>query len=195
MRYGGPKHDLELGGLPLWKRSVAVLEASGVDSVVVVGPVDGGVPGGLRRRDSVAAGLARVPEDIEWVLIHDAARPLLTRQLVVSVIDAARMGRSDAVIPALAITDTLKLVDGDIVVETVDRSQLAAVQTPQAFRVKLLREAHLIDSHDDATDDAGLIERVGGTVTIVPGDRTNIKITFDGDLELAERLIAGLRDE
>lgn len=194
-RYGGPKHELELGGMPLWKRSVSVLEASGIDSVVVVGPVDGGIPGGPRRRDSVAAGLARVPDSIEWVLIHDAARPLLTRRLVATVIDAARLGNSDAVVPAIAVTDTLKIVDGDIVVETVDRRQLAAVQTPQAFRLKLLREAHLIDPDDDATDDAGLIERIGGTVTVVPGDRTNIKITYDGDLELAERLIRGMQDE
>jgi len=194
-RYGGPKHELQLGGLPLWKRSVSVLEASGIDSVVVVGPVDGGVPGGPRRRDSVVAGLAAVPESVEWVVIHDAARPLITRRLVATVLGAARSGQSDAVVPALAVTDTLKVVDGDVVVETIDRSQLAAVQTPQAFRAKLLREAHLIDPDDDVTDDAGLLERIGGTVTIVPGDRTNIKITFAGDLELAEQMMGVMRDD
>ncbi|KAA3638297.1 MAG: 2-C-methyl-D-erythritol 4-phosphate cytidylyltransferase [Armatimonadetes bacterium] len=194
-RYGGPKHELDLGGLPLWKRSVSVLESAGIDTVIVVGPVDGGIPGGARRRDSVAAGLAKIPDSVEWVLIHDAARPLITRRLVATVVDAARIGNSDGVIPALAVTDTLKLVDGDTVLKTVDRSQIAAVQTPQAFRTRLLREAHLIDPEDDATDDAGLIERIGGTVTIVPGDRTNIKITYEGDLELAERLIKGLQDE
>lgn len=195
VRYGGPKHDLELDGVPLWRRSVSVLEATEIDTVIVVGPVEGGIPGGARRRDSVAAGLATIPDDVDWVLIHDAARPLLTRALVTTVIDAVLAGNSDAVVPALAVTDTLKLVSDGMVIETVDRSQLVAVQTPQAFRLPLLREAHLVDPDDDATDDAGLVERVGGTVAVVPGDRINIKITHAGDLELAELLIKGTQDE
>ncbi len=195
VRYGGPKHDLELDGVPLWRRSVSVLETAEIDTVIVVGPVEGGIPGGARRRDSVAAGLATIPDDVDWVLIHDAARPLLTRALVTTVIDAVLAGNSDAVVPALAVTDTLKLVSDGMVIETVDRSQLVAVQTPQAFRLPLLREAHLVDPDDDATDDAGLVERVGGTVAVVPGDRINIKITHAGDLELAELLIKGTQDE
>lgn len=195
VRYGGPKHELELDGVPLWRRSVSVLEVADIDTVIVVGPVEGGIPGGARRRDSVAAGLAAIPDDVDWVLIHDAARPLLTPELVTTVIDAVLDGNSDAVVPALAVTDTLKMVSDGMVVETVDRSQLVAVQTPQAFRLPLLRKAHLVDPEDDATDDAGLIERIGGTVVVVPGDRINIKITHPGDLELAERLIKGTQDE
>ncbi|MEZ5176343.1 MAG: 2-C-methyl-D-erythritol 4-phosphate cytidylyltransferase [Acidimicrobiia bacterium] len=194
-RYGGPKHELMLDGVPLWKRSVLTLRAAGVDSVVVVGDVEGGIPGGARRRDSVAAGLAAVPEMVDWVLVHDGARPLVTRRLVARVVEAALSGVADAVVPALEVTDTLKEVEGAAVVGTVDRSRLAAVQTPQAFRASMLREAHRIDPDDDVTDDAGLIERIGGTVVCVRGERTNIKITFEGDLAIAGAILEQLHDD
>jgi 2-C-methyl-D-erythritol 4-phosphate cytidylyltransferase len=194
-RFGGPKHAVLLGGVPLWRRCVQTLEAAGLDTVVVVGDVPGGLPGGLRRRDSVSAGLSVVPDTVEWVLVHDAARPLVSIKLVERVIEAASSATADAVIPVSRVTDTLKIVDGDTVMGTVDRSALVAVQTPQAFRTTKLKKAHLRDLDDDVTDDAGLIEREGGIVMTVPGEVTNIKITFDGDLELAEALLGRLQLE
>jgi 2-C-methyl-D-erythritol 4-phosphate cytidylyltransferase len=188
-RFGGPKHALLLGGVPLWLRCVQTLRAAGVDTVVVVGDVPGGLPGGLRRRDSVSQGLSAIPDTVEWVLVHDAARPLVSIGLIQRVIAAASSATADAVIPATPVTDTLKSVDGDTVVGTVDRTALVGVQTPQAFRTSVLKMAHLRDPDDDVTDDAGLIEREGGTVVTVPGEVSNIKITFDGDLELAEALL------
>lgn len=193
-RYGGPKHDLMLGGLPLWKHSVAVLRSAGLDEIVVVGDVEGGIAGGSRRRDSVAAGLAAVERSTDWVLIHDAARPLTTRALVERVIAEARKGNADGVVPALAVTDTLKEVAGGTVVGTVDRRHLAAVQTPQGFRLDALVAAHTLDPDSDVTDDAALIERSGGTVVTVPGETTNMKITYEGDLEIASILFRRLND-
>lgn len=195
VRFGRPKHDLLLAGTPLWKHSVATLRSAGIDEVVVVGDVEGGTPGGPRRRDSVAIGIAAVDPSTDWLLVHDAARPLVTRALVSRVIAEARKGDADGVVPALAVTDTLKSVSGSIVLGTVDRGALAAVQTPQGFRREALAAAHALDPESDVTDDAGLIERLGGTVVTVPGETTNMKITFEGDLEIASLLFERLRNE
>jgi 2-C-methyl-D-erythritol 4-phosphate cytidylyltransferase len=193
-RFGRPKHELLLGGIPLWKHSVSVFESAGIAEIVVVGDVEGGIPGGRRRRDSVAAGLGAVDTSTDWVLVHDAARPLVTRALVARVTDEARKGSADGVVPALAVTDTLKEVSGEVVVGTVDRGTLAAVQTPQGFRREALAAAHALDPESDVTDDAGLIERLGGTVVTVPGETTNMKITYEGDLEIASLLYERLRN-
>lgn len=174
-------------------RCVDVFEAAGIESIVVVGDVPGGVAGGDRRRDSVAAGLA-AGSATDWVLIHDAARPLITVDLIARVMDAARVDGSDGVIPVVPVTDTIKRVVDDTVVDTVDRSQLVATQTPQAFRLASLVQAHLVDPDVDVTDDAGLVERAGGTVSVVRGDPQNLKITYPGDLERA-RTIARERGE
>jgi len=168
---------------------VNLFESCGVDDIVVVGDVDGGIPGGLRRRDSVAAGLAVVPSETDWVLIHDAARPLATPTLVRRVLKVASSTDADGVVPATAVTDTLKEVADSIIVGTVDRSRLAAVQTPQAFRLDALQSAHEANPHIDATDDAALIEQSGGSVVTVPGEPTNVKITFRGDLDIAEMIL------
>lgn len=194
-RFGGPKHALTLGGLPVWKHSVRLFESAGAEEIVVVGDVTGGIPGGDRRRDSVEAGLLAIRSDAEWVLIHDAARPLATVSLVARVLDAAGAPGVDGVIPAIAVTDTLKEVSGAAVVGTVDRNKLRAVQTPQAFRTEALVAAHRDDPDADATDDAGLIERMGGTVVTVDGETTNMKITYEGDLAVAELLLRRLNDE
>lgn len=188
VRFGGQKHALLLDGVELWRRSVDAFRTAGVDNIVVVGEVPGGVPGGARRRDSVAAGMAEVPEDVEWVLIHDAARPLVTPQLISRVLARALVGDVDGVIPAIPVADTLKRVQGKRVLETVDRETLVAVQTPQAFALPVLRAAHGSDS-SDATDDAGLVERANGTVVTVMGDPMNLKITVPRDLEIARAYV------
>jgi 2-C-methyl-D-erythritol 4-phosphate cytidylyltransferase len=179
-RFGSPKHAVPIDGVPMWELSVRVFDSLGIP-VVVVGDVPGGVPGGPRRRDSVAAGLAAVG-DAEFVLVHDAARPMLDPSLVTTLVDVLRHSGADGVVPALPVTDTVKRVAGDVVVGTVDRTELVAVQTPQGFRSDVLRAAHAIDPDEDVTDDAGLVERLGGTIRWVPGDPANIKITYRDDL-------------
>jgi len=145
------------------------------------------VAGGATRSDSVRAGLARVPADVEVVVVHDAARPLASDALFASVIEAVRAG-ADGAVPAIPVADTLKRVAGTRVHETVDRSAIVAVQTPQAFRADRLRAAHT--RGDDATDDAALVEAAGGCVLVVTGERTNLKVTEPADLVLAAAMLA-----
>lgn len=186
-RFGGPKHEAVVGGAPMWERARDALLLGGVDRVIVVGEVPGGVPGGERRRDSVAAGLAAAPVESEWIVVHDAARPLATPHLVVRVLQRLHAGDVDAVVPAVAVTDTIKRTEGLEVIATVDREGLVAVQTPQGFRASALREAHA-SSAEDASDDAVLIERWGGRVITVPGESTNLKVTHPSDLSLIAAL-------
>ncbi|MGI9528251.1 MAG: IspD/TarI family cytidylyltransferase [Acidimicrobiia bacterium] len=186
-RFGKPKHTLTIDGVPLWQRCANTFGEAGVTSVVVVGDVPGGIPGGERRRDSVLNGVRAVPH-ADWVLIHDAARALVTPDLVTSIMDRARSTASCGVIPGIPVTDTIKRVEGGQVAETLDRSSLIAVQTPQAFQRDALVEAHEADLSLDATDDAALVEQRFGTVDVVPGDPENIKITFPSDLEQARRI-------
>jgi 2-C-methyl-D-erythritol 4-phosphate cytidylyltransferase len=186
-RFGRPKALVELGGRPLWRIAHDLLVAGGCDPVVVVGEVPGGVPGGARRRDSVAAGLASAPDGVSYVLVHDAARPLASVALVTAVIERLRAGDAAAVVPTVPVRDTIKRVEVDRVVETVDRSALVVAQTPQGFDLGALRAAHDA-SDDDASDDAFLVERYGGVVVTIPGEPENLKITYPGDLALAEAL-------
>lgn len=171
----------------MWEWSYAALTAAGVAGIVVVGDVPGGVPGGARRRDSVAAGLALVPDEVEHVLVHDAARPAVPVTVVARVI-AALEGGAEAVVPAVPVRDTLKAVRGSVVVATVDRTDMVHIQTPQGFRASLLRAAHAAGD-DDATDDAALVEAIGGHVTTVLGDPRNLKVTYPEDLELVASLL------
>lgn len=189
-RFGRQKHDIELGGVPIWQRSERVLLDGGVDHLIIVGDLDGAVPGGDRRRDSVASGLAAITDHTGFVLIHDAARPLITADLVRSVIDRLLIGDVAGVVPAVPVRDTLKRISGDIVLETVDRSDLVAVQTPQGFDLETLRSAHA-QVAADATDDASMVEAIGGTIAIVDGDHANLKVTYPEDLVLAEALRSG----
>lgn len=186
-RFGREKHNLQLGGIPLWQHSHDVLLDAGVDSLVVVGDTDGWVVGGDRRQDSVAAGLAQIPDHDGLVLIHDAARPLLTAALVQRVITRLQIGDVDGVVPAVAVRDTIKRVAGERIVETMDRSEVVAVQTPQGFDLRVLRAAHEAAGFD-ATDDASMVEANGGTVVFVDGDPANIKVTYPEDLPVAEAL-------
>lgn len=183
-RFGSSKATLTIGGVELWKISVDRFRSQGISDVIVVGDIPGGIPGGARRRDSVAAGLDHV-HGSTWVLVHDAARPLAQPSLIARVLERLRQGDVEGVIPVIPVADTVKRVDGETVVTTVDRGSLVLVQTPQGFSTRALIEAHRLDPADDATDDAGLIESAGGRVVTVPGDRDNFKITYPDDLERA----------
>jgi len=184
-RYGGLKQFELLGDKRVLDWSLDVARAA-CDGVVVVVPagVDepGAVPGGATRSESVRAGLAEVPPDAEIVVVHDAARPLAGAGIYDRVVAAIRAG-GDAAIPVVAVTDTIKRVEGSIVVGTLDRTTLVAVQTPQAFRAGVLRKAHAGGA--EATDDAALVEAIGGTVVTVEGDRRNLKLTTRNDATLA----------
>lgn len=185
-RFGRPKHAIELAGLALWKRARNALLEGGCEGVVVVGEVPDGVKGGARRRDSVLAGLQAVP-DAEYVLIHDAARPLASSNLVSSVLSALVAG-ADAVVPALSVNDALKRADAEVITGHVDRSGIVTVQTPQGFRLQVLREAHAAMA-GDAHDDAQIVQQYGRRVVTVPGEVTNLKITYEGDLALARAIV------
>jgi len=218
-RFGGVvlKQFLDLGGRPLIDWAVAAA-AGTCDGVVVVlpadhlaaaplpagGPVGSGegrppgrctaVAGGPSRAASVRAGLAAVPDGAEIVVVHDAARPLAGPGLFEQVVAAVRAG-ADAAVPGVPVPDTIKRVDTRdgraIVVETLDRPALRAVQTPQAFRAGVLRRAHA--GGGEATDDAALVEALGATVVVVEGDPANLKVTTADDLVRAEVLL-GRRD-
>jgi 2-C-methyl-D-erythritol 4-phosphate cytidylyltransferase len=150
---------------------------------------DAVVAGGPTRADSVRCGLAAVPEDAEVIVVHDAARPLATPDLFAAVIEAVTSDGVDGAVPGVRPSDTIKAVDAaGNVTSTLHRDALVAVQTPQAFRADVLRRAHK-DAGHAATDDAMLVEALGATVRVVPGDPGNLKITAPGDLDALERLL------
>ncbi len=157
------------------------------------------VPGGATRQESVRRGLAALPDDIAVVLVHDAARPLVPVDTVDAVAAAVRAG-APAVVPAVPVTDTVKQIaapaaDGspEPVVATPDRSLLRAVQTPQGFDRATLVEAHTKLAAEDITDDAGMVERLGVPVVLVPGHEEAFKVTRPLDLVLAEAVLARRR--
>ena len=144
------------------------------------------VEGGERRQDSVAAGLAAVPE-AGWYIIHDGARPFISDEIILRVFEAAKL--SGAAVPGLRLNETVKKADGaGRVIETLDRSILRTIQTPQIFRGELIRNAHN-DIDEDVTDDAMMIELLGGIVEIVEGDAKNIKLTNPIDFQIAINLL------
>jgi len=204
-----PKAFARLGGRPLLAESLERLEGSDwVDSIVVVAPpgweepaillaeeigagkVTASVTGGAERVDSVRAGLAEVGADAAVVLVHDAARPLLSEDVLERVLAPLSEGW-DGVVPAVPVVDTLKRVDRERVVETVPRADLVAVQTPQAFLADALRRALEPDA-PLATDCAAYVEASGGRVRVVDGDRRLLKVTDEADLEQVE---AWLRED
>ena len=151
------------------------------------------VAGGLRRQDSVRNGLdalAQIAPTSRWVMIHDGARPLVTPTILEVGLQAAQ--EYSAAIAAVAVKDTIKQVQQGLVYASLDRSQLWAVQTPQVFSFPLIHHAHHTPTaQEDVTDDAALLERLGQHVAIFPGSYTNIKITTQEDLLMAEALIRG----
>lgn len=188
-RFGGPKQFELLGGEPLWEWARRSLIEGGVAEVVVVGDMDGAVEPGLRRRDSVAAGLMEVPDGVDHILVHDAARPLATPALVERVLARLRQGDVAGVIPANAVRDATKRVEGQRVVAAVDRDDLVTVQTPQGFVAEVLRRAHAT-VEGDAADDAELVAGLDETVVYVEGEITNLKVTVPEDLRLVEAIHA-----
>jgi 2-C-methyl-D-erythritol 4-phosphate cytidylyltransferase len=210
-RFGGkrPKAFANLAGRPLVAESIERLDASPwVESIVVVAPTDWEEPtillaeelgagsvgavvtGGATRTDSVRAGLAEVPAEAAVVVVHDAARPLLSDEVVERVVTALGEGW-DAAVPALPLADTVKRAEGEAVTGTVDRAALHAAQTPQAFVADVLRRA--LAGAGDATDCAGLVEAAGGRVRLVEGDRRLLKVTTPADLAFVETLLAAER--
>jgi 2-C-methyl-D-erythritol 4-phosphate cytidylyltransferase len=200
---GRPKAFVRLGELPLLAEPLRRLDGSEwVDGVVVVAPpeweepaillaeelgaskVTACVTGGETRTDSVQAGVAEVPDDAAVILVHDAARPLLPPDVVGRLVEALGQG-FDGAVPALPVSDTVKRVDGDVVVETLARDGLVAVQTPQAFVADVLRAAlrARVDSTQASTDCATLVEQNGGRVRVVAGDERLLKVTTPADLE------------
>jgi 2-C-methyl-D-erythritol 4-phosphate cytidylyltransferase len=193
-----PKAFVMVGGKSLLQWSLEALDAAGIDDVVIAMPremlvfsAQGAtvVPGGECRSESVRNALEVSTGDP--VVVHDAARPLARPELFRRVLEELADSGADAVVAAAPVSDTVKRArDGDVL-ETLDRSQLWAVQTPQAFRREALEEA--LDVSEDvlaqATDDAWLVERAGGRVRVVPASPENFKITTPRDLRLAEELL------
>jgi 2-C-methyl-D-erythritol 4-phosphate cytidylyltransferase len=137
----------------------------------------------------VKAGLAQVPLEIPFVLVHDAARPLADSELIRRVARRIAVGDVDGVVPVVPIRDTLKRVDDERIIETLDRSRIVVAQTPQGFAADVLRRAHA-ENDDDASDDAVLVERAGGRVATVPGEERNMKVTYPEDLALLESFLS-----
>lgn len=148
------------------------------------------VEGGAERADSVAKALARVKQDIDFVCIHDAARPCIAAEWIGNVFDAA--ARSGAAMLAIPVNGTLKRVSGDTIVETVSRDGLWEAQTPQVFGRELLLEAYAKRDGLPSTDDSQLVERIGHAVTVVRGSPVNLKITTQEDLRLAEQALKAM---
>jgi len=197
-----PKAFANLGGRPLLAESLERLDrCEWVDAIVVAAPpgweepvillaeelvaskVVAAVPGGESRAESVRAALEEVPAEAVAVLVHDCARPFVDDDVVGRVLAPLAEG-ADGVVPALPLSDTVKRVRGSVVEETVAREGLVAVQTPQAFPADTLRRA-LAGDLAGATDCASLVERAGGRVVVVAGDRRLLKVTSPADLELA----------
>ena len=204
---GVPKALLQIGGRPLLARAVEALAACAEIAVIVpvvpaaeraqcaeilhgMDRVAEPVAGGAERQDSMRAGLAALAPDVELVAVHDAARPLVRAGDVARVIAAAR--RRGAALLAVPVRDTLKRVRDGCVAETLPRAACWAAQTPQVFRIELLREALAKAEAEgfQGTDDAQLVERLGVPVEVVEGDPRNLKITWPEDVELAEALLA-----
>ncbi len=202
---------LPLAGRPMLAWSLAALErARTVGPVIIVAGAhtreavarvvnDGGfrkvqaiVDGGERRQDSVAAGLAALPAETELVLIHDGARPLAEPELFDRC--AAAAARHGAAIAAIPVADTLKRVSEQLITATVDRAGLWAAQTPQGFRLDVLRRALAASAGEEVTDEARLCEAAGIPVTVVPASLANLKVTHPEDIPVADALLRARRD-
>ena len=195
-----PKAFVVLAGRPMLEWSVAALRGAGIEQIVVALPPgcaapDGctGAPGGTTRSESVRSALAAAPP-VEDVVVHDAARPLVTPEHFRAAL--AALADADAAVAAAPMTDTVKEAGADHrVTATLDRTRLWAIQTPQAFRRAALERALAVDAATlaAATDDAWLVERSGGTVRVVESTPENFKVTTPHDLRVAELLLGERR--
>ncbi len=208
-----PKQFRLLGGMPLLSRTLLNLTAPGlVDAVILVVPPGAEaqcrrevvdpypfsplveiVPGGAERQESVFLGLQRATAETDLVVIHDAVRPFVSSDLLRRTLDAAREWR--AAVAAIPAVETIKVVEDGFIQATSSRDRLWIAQTPQAFQVALLREAHrrAIADGFQGTDDAVLVERLGVRVRVVLGSPENLKITTAEDLERAEQILVRWR--
>lgn len=216
-RFGGPtpKQFLEIDGKPVIVHTVStILTVPGIAGVVMAVspehrtrtaqllhkyiPIDIGVPidiveGGEERYLTIQQALAHpAAQRADIIVVHDAVRPLASRQLFQAVVQGAE--DYGACVPAMAVTDTVKVVDdGGVVISTLDRKQLRRIQTPQAFRRTLLEDAYRdLQANELPTDDASVVERAGVHVHTVVGEETNLKITTPVDLAFAEHLMRRL---
>ncbi|UCG12769.1 MAG: 2-C-methyl-D-erythritol 4-phosphate cytidylyltransferase [Deltaproteobacteria bacterium] len=211
-RMGGAveKQFLCLGGVPIVAHTLGVFQRSPlVDGVVLVvashqrshltekvlepyssEKLIAVVDGGRERQDSVAFGLGAVPPECELVVVHDGARPLLSHELLVSVLEAAQV--HGAALAATPAGDTVKRTKDGLVTETLERDTIWLAQTPQAFHAGLIRKAYkeAVKAQITSTDDAALVERLGVAIHVVPGSSENIKVTTPADLIVAEALLA-----
>ena len=210
-RMGGiDKVMAELGGEPMIKRTVRQFQdCDAISEIVIVTredlilPITGlckempkvtaVVAGGKSRQESVHLGLNALSDKVKLAAIHDGARPLITWQVIDRAVRAANTYGAAA--PAIAVKDTIKVVQGGIVKETPDRASLQAVQTPQVFDFDLLRGALKKAEQDGAqvTDDCSAVERLGMSVKIVEGDERNIRVTTPMDLKIAEMLLEDMQ--
>jgi len=197
LRFGSKKQLAELAGKPVLLHS-AVAASSVSDGIVVVTSgediefvesclkdivhVYEVAQGGSTRSESVRSGLEKVPHDSEIVIVHDGVRPLASQELFELVVKKVKDG-AEAVVPVVPIADSLRSING----KQINRDEVVAVQTPQAFTASLLRKAYL--NNEDATDDSSLVESVGGTIDFVDGDVSNLKITVSSDLLIAEQFL------
>ena len=169
-------------------RKEQLIASKAVVKMFGISKIDKIVAGGSKRQESVDAGLKACDLDTRYVVVHDAARPLVTPALISEVVAAVK--RTPAVTVGRPVTDTLKLCEkGAVVTKTVDRDKLWAVQTPQAFQVKELRAAYKTLGKAEVSDDCMAVELNGGTVRIVENRRPNVKVTYPEDLELAGKLL------
>ncbi len=195
-RFGGYKQFMMLAGREVVDWSLEAARRA-CDGVVLVVPPEAlakyadrasfVVAGGPTRAESVRAGLKAVPQEAHVVVVHDAARPLSSTRTWAAVIAAIQQG-AEAAVPCVPVSDTIKQRQADGRLVTLDRGRLLAVQTPQAFLAAALRAAHA--DGGEATDDAALVEAIGGTVVSVAGEETNIKVTNRHDLALVETLMS-----
>jgi len=207
---GAPKALVELAGRPMAAWSLLAFEAAAsIDAVVIAAPPQAAeglarlaadvapglraqvVPGGDTRSESVARALAETPEEVDVVAVHDAARPLVTADLLDRCVTQLERWGCDGVVAAARAVDTVKEADaGGRVLATLERSRLWAVQTPQAFRARSLARALADGDLERAYDDAQLVEAAGGDVRIVEAPRQNLKVTTAHDLQVASLLLA-----
>lgn len=209
-RYGAdcPKQFCLLGGRPLLMTTIERMRRAGGDVLIVLSadwmdewrrmcadcsfdspPT---VAGGETRWHSVSAALDAVGDDVDIITVHDGARPAVDSSLVTRVVNAVACG-ADGAVPVVEVTDSLRRVDADGTSKAVDRSRFRAVQTPQAFRTDVLRDAYSRPFRPEFTDDASVVEAAGyGPLKLVEGSAANIKVTNPGDIALVENLIERL---